>query len=173
MLQQRDGQKVPDRRTATAYHEAGHTVVAWRLGADPKSATIVSQGAVQGEMTQESPFVGADLKYDGSDHVRNRIERAIMICLAGPMAQRHFSARSWRSWHGGSDYAMAFDLALRVNGSPKAARAHLKWLEIRVQALIVSLWDYVEAIAGELLSHGTLSTEEIRSTLSPMRRRGD
>lgn len=123
-----------DRRKATAYHEAGHTVVAWRLGAGPRTVTIIPRGDVQGEMTQE--IIDADLDFDGSDHIRNRIERAIMIRLAGPIAQRHFMPRSWRHWHGGPDHAMAFDLAFRVNGSQRAAKAHLKWLEIRTQDLL-------------------------------------
>ncbi len=160
-----------DRRKATAYHEAGHTVVAWRLGADPRRATIIPHGDVQGEMIQESPIVEASLEFDGSDHARNRIERAIMICFAGPIAQRHVAPRSWRRWHGGPDYVVAFDLALRINGSPRAAKAHMKWLEIRVQDLLERLWDYVEAIAGELLVRGTLSAEEIRATLLPMHKR--
>jgi ATP-dependent Zn protease len=159
---------VPNRRKATAYHEAGHAVIAWRLGAHPRSVTIVPKGEVQGETVQESPFIEADFVFDGSDHARNRVERAIIICLAGPMAQRRFAPRSWRRWHGGPDYVVAFDLALRVNGSPAAAKVHMKWLEMRAQALLESVWSYVEAIASELLKRGTLSAEEIRSILLPM-----
>lgn len=162
---------IADRRKVTAYHEAGHTVVAWRLGASPRTVTIIVRGNVQGEMIQESPVILADLDYDGSDHARNRIERAIMICLAGPIAQRHFAPRSWRHWHGGPDYVTALDLALRINGSPKAAKAHIKWLEIRTQDLLESLWGYVDDIADDLLMRGTLSPEEIRSALLPMHKR--
>lgn len=94
-----------------------------------------------------------------------------MICLAGPIAQRHFAPRSWRHWHGGPDYVTALDLALRINGSPKAAKAHIKWLEIRTQDLLESLWGYVDDIADDLLMRGTLSPEEIRSALLPMHKR--
>jgi hypothetical protein len=160
-----------DRRKATAYHEAGHTVVAWRLGAGPRAVTIVPHGDVQGEMIQEAPLIDADLDFDGSDHARNRVERAIMICLAGPIAQRHFMPSSWRHWHGGPDYITALNLALQVNGSPRAAKAHLKWLEIRTQDLLESLWTYVKGIAGDLLTRGTLSPQEIRSALLPMHKR--
>jgi len=162
---------IADRRKATAYHEAGHVVAAWRFGASPRTATIIPHGDAQGEMIQESPLVDAGLDFDGSDHARNRIERAIMICLAGPIAQRHFAPRSWRHWHGGPDYVTAFDLALRINGSPRAAKAHVEWLEIRTQDLLESLWSYVEGIAGDLVIRGTLSPEEIRSALLPMRKR--
>lgn len=162
---------IADRRKATAYHEAGHTVAAWRLGAGPRTVTIIPHGDIQGEVIPESPIVDIALDFDGSDHARNRIERAIMICLAGPIAQRHFAPRSWRYWHGGLDYATAFDLALRINGSPKAAKAHLKWLEIRTQDLLESLWSYVEGIAADLMIRGTLSPEDIRSALLPMHKR--
>jgi len=166
----RTARKVADRRKATAYHEAGHTVVAWRLGANPKSATIIPDGEVQGEISREALFE-PPLDFDGSDHARNRIERAIMICLAGPIAQRHFAPRSWRRWHGASDYQTAFDLALRINGSSSAAKAHLKWLEMRTQDLVRSLWSFVERIAGDLLMRGTLPLEEIQSALSPMHKK--
>jgi hypothetical protein len=165
------GNMTADRRKATAYHEAGHTVAAWRLGAGPRAATIVPRGDIQGEMIQESPLVPAGLEFDGSDHARNRVERAIMICLAGPIAQRRFAPRSWRHWHGGPDYATALDLALRINESPRAAKAHLKWLEIRTQDLLETLWGYVEGIAGDLMKRGALSPDDIRSALLPMHKR--
>jgi hypothetical protein len=122
-------------------------------------------------MIPESPLVDAGLDFDGSDHARNRVERAIMICLAGPIAQRHFAPRSWRHWHGGPDYLTAFDLAFRVNGSPRAAKTHMKWLEVRTQDLLESLWGNVESIAGDLLIRGTLSPEEIRLALLPTRQK--
>lgn len=117
---------------------------------------------------QEASLVDAAREFDGSDRARNRVERAIMICLAGPIAQRQLSPRSWRRWHGANDYATAFELALRVNGSRRAAKAHLQWLEIRTQDLLENLWDDVERIAGNLLMRGTLSPDEIRSALLPM-----
>lgn len=157
-----------DRRKATAYHEAGHTVIAWRLGAGPRVATIIPRGDVQGEMMQEASLVDAAREFDGSDHARNRVERAIMICLAGPIAQRRLAPRSWRRWHGANDYVTAFELALRINGSRRAAKAHLQWLEIRTQDLLETLWDDVERIAGDLLIRGSLSPDEIRSALLPM-----
>jgi ATP-dependent Zn protease len=134
---------VTDQREATAYHEAGHTVAAWRLGAAPKTVTIIPHGDIQGQATQGAPMSGIRLDFDGSDHARNRIERAIMICLAGPIAQRRFAPRSWRHWHGASDYQMAFDLALRINGSTRAAEAHLNWPKIRTEDLVESLWSFV------------------------------
>jgi hypothetical protein len=94
-----------------------------------------------------------------------------MICLAGPIAQRQFAPRSWRRWHGASDYQTAFNLVLRINGSSSAANAHLKWLEIRTQDLVSSLWSFVERIAGDLLIRGVLSPEEIQSALLPMHKR--
>jgi hypothetical protein len=94
-----------------------------------------------------------------------------MICLAGPIAQRRFAPRSWRRWHGASDYQTAFDLALRINRSSSAADAHLKWLEMRTQDLVNSLWSFVEKLADDLLIHGVLSLEEIQTALSPMHKR--
>jgi hypothetical protein len=150
----------------TAYHEAGHAVAAWSLGAGPRAVTIVPHGADQGQVTHEDPLSGIQLDFDGSDRARTRAERAIMICLAGPVAQRRFAPRSWRRWHGASDYVTAVDLARRINHSARAADAHLKWLDIRTEDLIESLWGPVERVAAELLAHGTLAPDEIRLLLS-------
>lgn len=121
---------------------------------------------------QEASLVDAAREFDGTDHARNRVERAIMICLAGPIAQRRHAPRSWRHWHGADDRVTALDLALIVNGSRPAATAHLQWLEIRTQDLLETLWDYVEKIASDLLTRGTLSPDDIRSALSPMHKHG-
>jgi len=64
---------------------------------------------------------------------------------------------------------MAFDLALRINGSTRAAEAHLNWLKIRTEDLVESPWSFVERVAADLSIRGTLGPEEIRSLLLPMR----
>jgi hypothetical protein len=156
------------QREATAYHEAGHAVAAWRLGAGPRSVTIIPRSDSQGELSFESPVSNIHFDLNGSDRTRNRGERAIIICLAGPIAQRRFAPRSWRQWHGVSDYHAALDIALRLNESSRAAKAHLKWLEIRTENLVESSWSFVERVATALSVRGTLSSDEIRSLLLPM-----
>jgi len=152
-------------REATAYHEAGHAVAAWKLGYRPISASITAVEESVGEVRHENPFPGVNLEFDGSDLARSRVERAIMIRLAGPIAQKRYRPTSWRRWQGGADYAVAADLALRVCGSGEVASAFLKWLDLRAKALIENHWPAVERLAIALIKHGTMNQEEIAALM--------
>lgn len=148
------------RREATAYHEAGHAVAAWKLGYRPISASIIGADESVGEVRHENPY-GNHAGYDGSELGRLRIERAIIIRLAGPIAQKLYRPTSWRRWQGGADYAVAADLALLVWGSGEIASAFLKWLDLRAKAFIEQNWPVVERVANALLKRGAVNEDEI------------
>jgi Peptidase family M41 len=80
------------RRRSIAYHEAGHAVVAHRLGVEVEHVTIVPDHTSRGHITHGDLFCAHGR---GSD--RANLERAIAICLAGPLAQawllRRYSER--------------------------------------------------------------------------------
>ena len=94
----RAGPRVQSRRVATAFHEAGHAVVAWRRGLKVHSATIVPTKDYSGMVRRGS--LGVRLDIDGSNRARLRAESAIVVCLAGPAAQRRHNPRSWRAYMG-------------------------------------------------------------------------
>ncbi len=148
------------RREATAYHEAGHAVAAWKLGYRPVSASIIAADESVGEVRHENPY-GNNAEYDGSELGRLRIERAIIIRRAGPIAQKRYRPTSWRRWQGGADYAVSADLALLVSGSGEIASAFLKWLDLRAKALIEQNWPVVERVANALLKRGAMNEDEI------------
>lgn len=150
-------------REATAYHEAGHAIIAWNLGYQPTTASIEAGNDSVGQVRHENPFPGISFKFDGSDIARLKIERAIMICLAGPLAQKRYRRSSWRRWHGAADYATATELALRACGSNEIASAFLKWLELRTKSLVADHWRTIERVAIALLQRSTLSHDEIAS----------
>ena len=152
-------------RAATAYHEAGHAVVAWRLGFKVRRVTITPGEDHDGFAEHDSPLRGIHLDIDNSDRARLRAEKAIMICLAGTLAQRRFAPRSVRLWQGESDRDLATDLALRINGSGEAATAFLAWLNLRTADLIEAAWDSVEALAGALLEHRTLDARAAKAAM--------
>ena len=110
----------------TAFHEAGHVVAAWRRGLKIHNVTIVPGPGFQGMVKHSPPMRGIRLDCDGSNRARLRAESAIVVCLAGPEAQRRHSPRSWRSYHGARDHEKAVDLAMSLNGSDEAVNAHLK-----------------------------------------------
>ena len=152
-------------REATAYHEAGHAVAAWNLGYRSIRASITAGHESAGEVRHESPLVGDEVEFDGSELARLRVERVIIIRLAGPIAQKRHRRTSWRRWHGGTDYAVAADLALRVCGSGEIASAFLKWLDRRAKALVEEHWPAVERLANALLKRGVVTQDEIAALM--------
>jgi hypothetical protein len=151
-------------REANAHHEAGHAVIAYALGYKPTSATIVPSRSVRGIVSLPNPLRGIKLDIDGSDRARLRGERAIQICLAGPLAQRHYRRSSWRRYHGGSDFDTA---RLHVCGSGEQATAFLRWLEITTRERVKTYWVYIARVAALLLKRESLTGQDILSALQP------
>jgi hypothetical protein len=81
---------------ATAYHEAGHAVIAYLLGYRPQSVTIVPTADTAGHIIHANPLHGFQLDIDGSHEARLRVENVVTICFAGPIAQKRYNPRSWR-----------------------------------------------------------------------------
>ena len=153
------------QKEATAYHEAGHAVMCHKLGYRVKRITIIPNGTSLGECTHEG-VIRRNPEFDGSTGVRMQMEKVIMICLAGNIAQRMWRARSVRSHHASSDYQSAVDLALRINGTGSIATAHLRWLRLCTKQVIESSWQTVEALAADLLKEGSITINTKRPTIS-------
>lgn len=74
-------------REATAYHEAGHVVAAWRQGLKFHRVTIIPTAHFDGSVVHDNPLRGVRLEYDNtSDRARFGAEKAMLVCLAGPAA---------------------------------------------------------------------------------------
>jgi hypothetical protein len=139
---------------ATAYHEAGHAVMAFQLGVEVRQITIVPDRDSAGSCSHEKLLKFRGTELCASPAARVRIEKLIMICLAGPLAQSKFKPRSVRRYHGTSDYSLIADVALQLNGSAEAATAFVKWLEVRTTTMLRQqvIWRFVEAVANELIA---------------------
>lgn len=156
------------RKSAVAFHEAGHAVAAVFLNVPVKSATIVRGPGYLGLVQYKNVLARVNPDTEGmSDRVRSRIERCIIVGLAGPLAQKRAFPRSLRKWHSHRDYADACDLAVRVSGSAASATAFLKWLETRTGDLLDTRWQCVERVAAELLRRNTLEAAEIEKLCVP------
>jgi hypothetical protein len=153
-------------RLATAYHEAGHAVIAWKSGIKVKSVTIVPGDGFDGQVDQASPLRGINLEFDGSDRARIRAEAAIVISLAEPLAQRRFSPRSWHSYHGATDHAVVTELAMRVSGSQEQMQAFVYWLRLVARDMVALLWPIIEKVAAALIERNTLSAEEFLDVIT-------
>jgi hypothetical protein len=148
---------------ATAYHQAAHAVMAWKLGVAVKRVTIVPSKDAKGHCYHAQVVRGECAEVDSSDRGRMEREQHIMIALAGPVAQRIYNPRGYRRGHGRGDQAIAADLALNMNGSSRATDAYLKWLTIHTRDCLenVSTWPLVEALAAELVRRRTIEGAEV------------
>jgi ATP-dependent Zn protease len=144
-----------------AFHEAGHVVAAHTEGMPIRKATIIPERDESGHVLHVGPLRGVKLDSNGSDRARLRAESAIIIFLAGRAAQKKYSPRSWRNFHGCSDFANAARLAPRVNGTDAATNAHSRWLDIRAKDLVEAHWDDVVIIAEALVEERTLDRKRI------------
>ena len=155
-------------KLSTAYHEAGHAVAAIAQGVAVRSITIVpdKQEGYAGRVQHEDLTRQVNLEADNSPLTRLRIEKQIIVFLAGAAAQRKYDRRSWRSFHSSSDYENAANLADAVSSSPAASEAFLRWLAIASDDLIAAHWQEVEEIAKALVEEKTLSGTRVRELIS-------
>jgi hypothetical protein len=173
-------------REATAYHEAGHAVVAWWLGHKPKRVTIVPGDGYEGVTFQTSPFrrMSPDVSPEWTDpespdgiRMMRRIDHKILMTLAGPTAQKKYNPRS-KVWVGatgcarrgepfshGSDYQQVIDLISRVYGTGKVADAYWDYMQARAEVLVEKLWPNIQLLAAALLERETLRGAEIGAAI--------
>ena len=157
----------PGTLKATAYHEAGHAMAAWHLeipfGKGKHALSIVPVGSALGHFQSKQivRFRNGDLPTTGAN--RLKMEREVVVGLAGTMAQRRHRPSSARSWHASSDYHSAVDLVSNFTGSVRETEAYLKLLQIRAEQTLdrPGTWECVEAIATALLNRKTLSANEV------------
>ncbi len=151
--------------TATAYHEAGHTAATIEVNLRVKEVSIIpnkernSLGHCSGP---KAPRWLLDADHDVSLRVRDRLERMIIVLLAGPIAEAQWTGR--RNHVGASgDVKKAVDLMSHLAGG-KEADAYLAWLYIRAENIIASdaTWGVVQAIAEALLAQRRITGKEAR-----------
>jgi hypothetical protein len=154
-------------KKATAFHEAGHAVMAWQQGIAIRHATILPTADARVEISHPDPLRGLHLDWDGSDRARLRAEKLIRICLAGPIAQRRYRANSYRRWHGSPDHRQALDILSQICRSVRQIPAYWRLLEIQTEDVLMHepVWQKVETLAAALLTRSSLDGREIGEIL--------
>lgn len=151
---------------ATAYHEAGHTVIAWRVELAPMSVTIVPIEGVFGRAFHANPFKGVALDIEnGTPRNRAKIEDSILVLLAGAIAQRKHRASSWRTYHGAGDREAIVDLAIRQYGGGDLVGHYIDFLTKVARAMVENNWKIIEGVAAALMEHRTLDRDGIQKAI--------
>ena len=153
---------------ATAYHEAGHVVAAWQVkGLRGVGAVTIEPGeGYRGRSSSKYMFKNLRPDVEVTPHTRLRIENEILLCLAGPAAQRKFNPRSVRRHHGLGDKKVADELASYVTGTGRQFEAFMNWMWARAEDLVNLHWPTIEDLAAALLDSRKFSGRQMREWLS-------
>jgi Peptidase family M41 len=138
---------------ATAYHEAGHAVVALALGRPIHQVSVLPN----------RERLGVCVFRKGSVHPSaDWVEREMLIALGGLAAEaRHTGHYAWEG--AGRDWQYVHDLAVERAG-PRRAERLIHRLLAKADHLLSrqESWQAVERIAAELLRCGAISGRAAR-----------
>jgi ATP-dependent Zn protease len=143
----------PPSDEATAYHEAGHAVVALALGRPIHRVSVLPDGQFLG-LCQ----FGKGVFRPSEDW----LEREILIALGGIAAEaRHTGDYAWDA--ADRDHRYVRHLAVQRSGERQAERLERRLLS-KAEHLLAreGHWRAVELIAAELLRRGTISGRAAR-----------
>lgn len=154
---------------AGAYHAAGHAVANIVQGLDLHPVSVPVDGQHNGVVVDYGRVADLwaphELNADTFTlHRQAVLEKKVRSYLAGRIAQRRFSPRSWRGRHDSGDHEKAMDLLMRASGgSERMATAWMRLLSIQMEDMIERSWPAVEAVANALATHRTLPPNEVRT----------
>jgi plasmid stabilization system protein ParE len=139
--------------TATAYHEAGHVVMALALGRPVQRVSVRPNHQYLGQCQLAKGVFRPS---------KDWLEREILISLGG-MAAEAIHTGNYAREAAERDLRYVRDLALRRAGARQAERLERRLLT-KAEHLLgqVYHWRAVELIAGELLRCGTISGRAAR-----------
>lgn len=169
--------KSSEGQFAAAYHEAGHAVMCHLMHLRIKSMSLGGDELYGGETTHENPFRARKPPIGNRASMPAQVQKAIMLCLAGPLAQEKYELRNSSSDYGGTvDLDVASTLAMKFFRSRKTAAAYLNFAREWVRQTLDAppIWAAVERLARALARQERLSGREaeaiIRGRGSPVRK---
>lgn len=142
-----------ERDTTTAYHEAGHAVVALALGRPVQHVSILPDRETAGQCE-----FGKSVFRPSEDW----LEREILISLGGIAAEARFTGNY--NWDGaGRDQKYVHRLAVQRAGERQAERLQRRLLA-KAEHLLAKdgHWRAVELMVAELLRLGSISGRAAR-----------
>lgn len=142
-----------ERDQATAYHEAGHAVLALALGRPVQHISILPDGRFLGVCK-----FGKSVFRPSEDW----LERETLIALGGIAAEARYTGQY--AWEGAAhDQRYVFRLCVERAGERRAERLQRRMLALAEHHLSQEgNWLAVELIAAELILHRTISGRTAR-----------
>jgi ATP-dependent Zn protease len=146
----------------TAFHEAGHAVMAQLCGQQITRVEIVGDADHTGSV-HSLRFPANPGMRDGAEAVEDRLR----CTLAGVVAETIVSGRE--DWDEKSeDLDSAVRLAMQMVDDCEAVLPFLEKLRREIEEELRDRWVAVELLAIELLLHKSLTGSEVRKLLGPL-----
>ena len=162
--------KVTKRLWSIAYHEAGHAAVAFELRVAIKKVTIEPEGDSLGYVLHQKRL-SETIEWDNLNRYRWRMEKRVMVALAGYHAEKKFNPKGVRHYSFAQDRRNSMEVVNCFCGGIAEMEAYLKWLDVRTQGHLSMSWVWlgVERLAEALIEHGTLKGRRVRQILQDAR----
>ncbi len=153
-----------DRREATAYHEAGHAIMAIWCSLPFHYVTIVPDADKWslGHVLYRSRRKRDQFYHDSlNPRLSSWVEKQVLCLYAGGLAERESTGR-WNRVGARSFRDKAYEVGSLLYEGPTLDK-YLAFMLSRAEDLICGplLWPHVELIAADLLKHETLTYEQV------------
>jgi len=147
-----------DQTFLTAYHEAGHAVMALLMGRSVQKVSIIPSQNRLGACT---------IQKGRAKQVRDKLEAEVLILLAGMAAEGRKSGR-YNLQGASQDLRKVEKLALSRSGNAKQASKYIHRMLDKTQHLLSkpSTWKAVKVIAEELIERESISGRTARHHLT-------
>jgi ATP-dependent Zn protease len=149
----------------TAYHEAGHAIVAHFTGCPIESVSIIDDDESLGRCITPLPEgFQPDDQEDGSMEV---LESHLAVCLAGAAAREILTGETVELM--GNDLDGAIKLMGSLGGNSEQMNAAADEAQRRAKSILEREWAAVEALVGALLERGELDGEQTVAVIEGVR----
>jgi len=168
------GKRKYDRRTLTAYHEAGHALVAFDQGVRIYGVNVTPDRERRGNIRIDTLHLNRLIPtFEHDKGARNRfiMERHVMVLLGGNAAVCRLDPSrktNTRTVPGeGSDFLTAQRLVGYFTGSKIESEKYLDWLAVRVEGIIRTPWRWyqLKKVAQALLENEKLGPRKVREII--------
>ena len=146
----------------TAYHEAGHALMAMLLGGEVQLVTIEPDRDDGPERSGDTQVLWPRSR--ASEKAFAKI--AIQVCLAGPVAEMIYSGEPYHPGHvaeWAGDWQEAWTAAAALHADERRRLAFLEQVSVDLYHRLKhdDLWSPLAALADNLLAHDTLDWEQV------------
>jgi hypothetical protein len=134
-------------QAATAYHEAGHAVIAMRLGYRCRYVTIVPKGDKAGCACCEDPMKGDNEK---------KVEHALKMLMAAQIAESKHTGLISSSHSGDRVHELNIAIEATDRDDPQTTDELLMRMRGQAHGLVDEHWAEIHALAQRLLVEKTV-----------------